>query len=500
MDPAYIMIYILIIFCCYISELIVFGVWYQINIKSNVSYFSFLKKMLAYYQYTLLHLPKLLEGKSSDSPDTSSLQWLYAVLMPIIFPSFMLLNSSWIYRIAVFALGLDALFEQLFGEGKIEATVHIDQWMRFLFDAEDRPERYESSKSKSISGTGENRPLTKEEIRVNRIFGFTAAGIGMVLLVIFILGSISNLKKGFQISPNRFIFFSDKKYDTVFLILLAVEIVLILCFLFGTPQDRAEAEAWAVKTMEQQTWKVANYLGFNKGIIIDPRLEEWEESIDRICKVLGIRHVAILSEHLCEKNMSGKIALSARSQEGIPTVIISTGEIDRQRTRYSSQMIYDMVRFLLGHELTHIRYKDYSIRKLALKEVGCLILTMVFFYLGIHLTLQLPEAMEKLAAACQTVLAIITMVPLRRFCDARYWRYVSEYRADRISASISGASDEAVTAMLLYAVEEEQADGRRKKPKKSQYHPKPQKRLKELKRKKKWSLSEYFRYAYKLIL
>lgn len=501
MDPAYIMMYVLIIFCCYISELIIFGVWYQIYSKSNVSYFSFLKKMLAYYRYTLLHLPQLLEGKSTDAPDTSSLQWLYAIFMPIIIPSIMLLNSSWIYRIIVFVLTLCVLFEKLFREGRTEAAVHIDQWVRFLFEAEDRPERYESSKSKAASETDGDRLLSKEEIRVNRIFGFMMAVIAIVLIIILILGSISNLKYGFAISPNPFILFSDRKYNTAFLILIAVEMMLVLCFLFGTPKDRAEAKEWAVKAMEQQTWKAANYLGLNKGIIIDPYLGEWEKSISRMCSVLGIRHAAILSEHLCEENMSGKIALSARSLEGIPTVIISIREIDRQRTKYSPQTVHDMVRFLLGHELTHIRYKDYNIRKLALKEAGCLILTMIILFFGIYLTLQMPESMENIAAACQIVLAVITMISFRTVGNDRYWRHVSEYRADRISASISGAADEAVTAMLtLYAAEEEQTDSRRKKRKKSQYHPKLQKRLKELERKKKWGFSEYFRYAFKLIL
>lgn len=500
MNISYIITYALIMLCCCISEIIIFGLWYQIHIKSNMSYFHFLKKMLAYYGYALTHLPQLLEGRNTDAPESSSLHWLFALLMPIILPSFMLLSTSWIIRIAIFVLAMYVLFEELFKEGKTEAAVQNDKWIRFLYEAEDHPERYASPKKQDSSETEGNRPLSKEEIRANRIFGFLLAVIGIVLLIVFALGSISNIKNGFRVSSNPFILFSDSTYNTVFLVLLAIAIIFIICFLLWTPQDRAEAKAQATKRLEQEKEKAANYLGLNKGIMIDSHLGEWEKSIIRMCGVLGIQQAAVISEHSCDADMRGRIALTTRSSEGIPTVVLSTREINRQRAKYPPQMIHDMIRFLLGHELTHIRYQDYNTRKLAFKEAGCFIATAIVFFFGIWTSMQLPESMGKLAVAGQVIIAVIAMISVRVFANDRYWRHVSEYRADRISAFISGATDQAITAMLKIYAEEEQVDSRQKKGRESRFHPKLKNRLKELKRKKKWGMSEYFRYAFKLIL
>lgn len=500
MNITYVVTYLVIMICFYICELIIFGLWYKIHNHSNVRYFRFLRMMLDYYCYVLTHLPDLLSGETTDAPESSSLQWLFALFMPIVLPSFMLISTNHFWRIAIFVLALYVVFGELFRERKTEASVQIDKWVRFLFDSTDRPEGYASSETKSVLEPEKNHPLSKEEIRTNRIFGFILAIIGIILLVVLVFGSISNLKHGFRISSNPFILFADEKYNTVFMVLLAIVVILILCFLFWTPQDRKEAKAHAAAAIEYETQKAANRLGISKGIIIDPQLGEWEKAIIRICSYLGIKRAAIISEDSCVENMSGKIALSAISKEGIPTVVLSIREINKQRTKYSPQLVHDMVRFLLGHELTHIRYKDYSRRKRALQEAGCLILAMILFYFGIRISIPLSTFMKNISIACQAVSIGIILITFRTFANDRYWRYVSEYRADRISAAISGANDEAVIAMLNVYSEEENSDIHKKPHKKSISHPKLKSRLKELSRKKKWGISEYFRYAFKLLL
>lgn len=498
MNTVYIMTYLLIMLCFYICELIIFGLWYKMHHHSNVGYFRFLKMMCNYYYYVLTHPSDLLLGKEIHSPESSSLQWLFALFVPIFLPSFMLTNTNWIFRLTLFVLALFVIFGDLFREGKTEASVQIDHWVRFLSDSPDFPEEFISSKDRHALEKERNHLLSKEEIRANRIWGFMLTIIGIILFVIFVLGSISNLKYGFHVLPDPFIIFADEKYNTIFFTLLAIAIIFILCFRFWMPQDRKEAKDQTLAIIKQKAQSAKNHLGLSKGIIIDPQLKEWESAIIRMCSCLGIKWVAIISENSCRENMSGKIALSAKSEEGIPTVVISTREINKQRTRYSSQIIYDMVRFLLGHELTHIRYKDYSRRKRALQEAGCLILAIIMFYFGIRISIQLSVSMKGISIVCEAVSTGIIIIVFRTFANDRYWRYVSEYRADRISAAISGANDEAVFAMLNIYSKEELAGSCQKIRKKSESHPGLESRLNELNRKKKWGISEYFRYVFKL--
>lgn len=499
MKISYIITYILIMLLGYLCEFIIFGLWYRIHMDSSTGYFRFLRKMAAYCRYTMTHLPRLLEERDTDAPEADTFQWLFLIFVPLILPSFMLLSASWLYRIVLFGIAMYVVFEKLFRDGKTEAAIQNGKWIRFLYEAEDRPEGYASSK-KQDSSREEKHPLSKEEIRITRIWTALLLPVAIALLVVLGLGLKSNAKHNYLAPWGSISLFYDPIYNAIFGVLLAIAVVMALGYLVLTPRDRAETKEQAAELYQRKKETAANYLGLNKEILIDDRLKAWESSILRMCQILKIRHAAVMSEVTCGIDMSGRIAFTTRSAEGIPTVVVSTQEIGKQRILHPPQVSYDMVRFLLGHELTHVRYRDYSERRRALKELGCWIGTFAVLITGFGMQQLLPESMETISYVCQAALLIIFVILYRTLLNDQYWRYVGEYRADRMSAAISGATDQAIAAMLKVYAEKEQTDGRQKKQKKSRFHPKLEKRLKELNRKQKWSIREYFRYAVQMIL
>lgn len=493
MGFTYIITFIIVLICCYMCEFLVFGVWYKLYHRSNIGYLEFVKKVVAYYVYVFTHITSLLwKGKYTDAPSSHSFRLARALVTPVLFTYVILLISNRICQIGLFVLLQIVVFGDFFTKEKTEILVQTDKWIRYLFDVKERPEGYFAPENQAASRTKDSRPLSRKEKRADRFFIISFLVIVFAIFVIVVLDLIFKITHGLLETSEAFAMFSKPEYETIFWILSAIGAVLMLCWMLGKPEDRKKAGAHVRKFTEQRKQKLANQLGINRGIMIDPYLKEWEKSILRMCRVLGIRQAAVVSEYSCNENMTGRLAVTGRTKEGIPMVILSVKEIDRMRLSYSPDMVHNMIRFLIGHELTHIRYKDGSRWKLVLQLAGGYLLVMVFLAAGVFAASFFAEMAAGISLVFLILLLAAGITLYRSVLNPRYWRHVCEYRADRIAAQISGADDKAIEAILRIYETEYRSTSRNHKKRSS--HPELQNRLKELQRKKKWNFCEYVRY------
>ena len=492
----YAITYFFIVVGCYVGEFLIFGFWYKLYSDSNIGYLKFMRKILGYYWTELLHLPDLLKGEwKTDAPSSSSMRCMFAVFIPIFIPSFMLISEDWRFRAVLYLICQIVVFGGMFSERKTEVSRQIDQWVRFLFNLRISPkETNNKNMQKDNIGIKGRISLSKQEIRRNRIFAVIIIVLGVLVFITGALGMISNIKNGFpNFTANPFAIFSVPIYNTVWTVLLVAVIIVLLCYILWTPADRKEAKDSLTKSIEKVRERIEKRLGLYEEIIIDPDLNSWEKAVKRMCNILNIRYVAVLSEAACAENVNGKIAFSVISKEGTPVVVISTRMVNRWMKTYSPKMVYDMVRFILGHELVHIRYKDYSSSNIALRSI---ISTGVFIWgaLGIVRLAKISEPLTYVGSAIVCIGIII--FTMRTFFTTRYWRHVSEYRADRIAYAISGASARAIETVLK--INDAKTEVKSIKRKKKGMHPEVSERLEELRRKKKWTVLEYFRYALRM--
>ncbi|MCD7763691.1 MAG: M48 family metalloprotease [Lachnospiraceae bacterium] len=342
-------------------------------------------------------------------------------------------------------------------------------------------------------------PLSKEELRKARL---KLIPLGVVILawgISLFAGIIADVKNGmFGKRSSPLMFFASETHNTVFYIFTAVLLVTMFIYLFSDKDFRKEEKERAVEYIDGKKRKARNILGFGKGIYMDSALAEWEDAVTRMCNVLDIRLVAVVSEAFVTDGFSGRIAMTGVDPDGVPIVVLSTRVIGKLRTKYSPQMVYDIVRFLIGHELTHVRYKDYSKKRSYAKAL--VVLTMVFVAIAACVVAisHLPDSMTFPGACLLLLLLLIAWLFQKNAMNDCYRNYVSEYRADRRSAEISGASRAAIEAALLLDTDRDDKVRTDRVGKKSKTHPDAEYRIKELQRGKKWGMSEYFRYAIRI--
>jgi len=403
----------------------------------------------------------------------------------------------------------------MFREEKTLTEIQINRWIRFLYSTEcrslfknekngdarkrkqkEKNDYYSNQSRKEEQSQSGETPLSKEELRKDRLklipVGIAALACGISLFV----GIATDVENGmFGKRKSPLVLFASETHNIVFGVLTAVLFVTIFIYLFSDKDFRNEEKERVVEYIDGKQRKARNILGFGKGIYMDSALAEWEDAVTRMCRVLDIRLVAVVSEACMTSGFSGRIAMTVADTDGVPTVVLSTRMIGKLRTKYSPQMVYDIVRFLIGHELTHVRYKDYNKRWSAVKTFAVFTIIFVAIALCIVVIPYLPDLMILPGICLLLFLLLIAWFFQKNVKNDCYRNYVSEYRADRRSAEISGASREAIEAALRLDVDRDDKVKTDRFGKKRNTHPDAEHRIKELQRGKKWGVSEYFRYA-----
>lgn len=526
--------YIILALCIYTIEVLVFGVWYSLYIKSTVRFQTFFRKMLRYYRYRIF---RLHGERSAREPESTSFLLIYALGIPPLVSMIALLSDSWLIRFVFIFAGISIVANSLFRDEKVLTKVRINGWIRFLYspecmaalsdsgknakaevckekrkttrkkmtDEEDGDKEKEARKQESFNnclskeeGAYQNQeaPLSKGERRKEFILTILLLLVIFALCALLIAGLVLKFGEVMSGSSTSFLkLFSEEKYNTATYILLAAFFILALIYLFNDKDFRRTEKEKAVEYFHEKKRKAVNALGFGAGIFIDPAFSEWEKTVIHICGTMNIRQVAVVSEAYVNGAFSGRIAMTAADPEGIPTIVLSTKEIRELRFQYSSKVVHDMVCFLLGHELTHVRYRDYNKKRTKLKMLAALLVYLGMSVVWMCVVALLPESMFSIGSILLIALLFLAIIFRRNVIDETYWNYVSEYRADRKSAEINETAIETVEELLKLKIDAEEEEGTTKYGKRKKTHPGATHRIRELRRGKNWGVSEYVRYA-----
>ncbi len=436
----------------YVCEYIAFGLWYRLYIKSNVRYHTFFKKMLRYYWYCLCHP---FDENQLKEPKSKSFLLYSSLAVPPIISLFVFVIDNWPVDIVFIFAGFSIVVSGLFREERVSTKDRISEWIRFL-NSPECISALRGVRKDEVSDEYKERdvPLSKEERRKDLIFLVPALVVAIALVTALIAGCVFEFRNGtFGSQRSLLKIFSSETYNKATYILLCILVVLVLVYQFSDKGFRKDEKKKIVGIFCKQKQRIRNALGLTTDIIVFPTLSEWEESIVSMCNALNICHVAVLSEtDMVGLSFSGKIAMAGVDSDGVPFVVLSTKRIDEFRRRFAPELVNGMVCFMIGHELVHVRYRDY---KPAWRDAKILAVEVAVLIIGIPVMYKFVCMMGTVSLLGEffqgffAVLMLFLIVVFWKLMRESYWNYVSEYRADRKSKYISGATDEAIENMLL---------------------------------------------------
>ena len=216
-------------------------------------------------------------------------------------------------------------------------------------------------------------------------------------------------------------------------------------------------------------------------------LKPWEQDCIKMCETLRIYGVFIE-----EETNETRIAYTNRLKSGKITVYFSSADIQKWKAKPD---YYDMVKFILAHELAHISAGDLVDKSERISAFACLLLCVTPFILGVY------WRVSSSALALLVAYTLFMKIAVVDTCtDERFWGQIKELRADRIGMLASGVSMET----FRNAVQEESNLGTANKVqqgKKAEIepdpHPSSETRIRELERHQNqpWKLVDYLRYA-----
>jgi len=280
------------------------------------------------------------------------------------------------------------------------------------------------------------------------------------------------------------------------LVFLAILLSILAFFKLADKDIRKADREKRLRKKEQRAIK--REWNQQDGIRITPALSEWEEDILCMCEELRIKKLLVVT-----LGMEKKYAISGKDETYGRAVVIGEEYMAQLERSLSASEQHDAVAFLLGHELTHIRYKDYAEKVSLLKRGAILCLSLLTFMLSLVLA-------EKLVSETTMLLLFLLLFPVflalgYLLNHERYWKQISELRADRIGMKVSRTSPDLLERLLKntdYGTDVPAEEGIVKKVW-NQYagidaHPSAELRINELKRNVPWGLGEYFRYFFVL--
>lgn len=226
-----------------------------------------------------------------------------------------------------------------------------------------------------------------------------------------------------------------------------------------------------------------------KGIQIYPDLSPWAQSITEMCRELHLETVSFQTDE--------RIGMNARAvigEDSTPAVIVGTELLDCLHRQLGTSAI-PAVRFILGHELAHIYFRDQK-DPLCKRATWLLVVSFPFAIGFAAISIRLDSKF----LATLTVLGVVIWggLVLSKLADMRFRGQIMELRADRIGLQVS-RTDPDTFRILIHFLEVMEEEGNPLYQYYKKYidvplHPSLQTRLKELERRKRWGISEYARY------
>lgn len=227
-------------------------------------------------------------------------------------------------------------------------------------------------------------------------------------------------------------------------------------------------------------------------------LLKYESIINSMCQKLKIKDVNIDIIHETTAN-----AYSKNNDADTPTILISTEMMNRLREIWLKDNDFDIdgvIGLILGHELVHVKYKDSIMigRRARIASsilLGGYILALVILYTAIihtwFLSFLFPILLIELF--CSNIVT-----------DRRFWGQISELRADKIGALISGTSFKTFESFWeLMGKQRHEEDATEKINQQNllykyykryieiEYHPTIKRRKEVVAKTRKWGLADY---------
>lgn len=506
---------ILIVVVFYLIEIGILYVLYKAVYKkkmvSNRSLFDFSKIFISYFVFMIYYkigrykkndelddfLQKNDELRMSMYIDIVGSIALFGIL-PFIIVTFM--HNEIMHKIAVLFIVAGVIYFMYEIKERMPVLLaRINQSQIFLY-------KFEKLKKYVVRKTKGNDTRIKDFSIFLRTYWQNIKSLGIVrgsvwffLLICSIVISVMTIReiivKGIgnflreQMNMKTVFFFSPR--------MLIFEVPFIIALLLF---DLLERRAKKREYEREEECTVSNTITNDnmnslEGVITDQELEPWRNEIIRMCNYVGIRGIICVADDIGEKKI-----ISIMQRNEIPAIIVNQDLLHDLEKCYD-QSFFEAVKLMIAHEIAHICYhdplpkhKEIRALKIYVFNIACFIGTgaVIFF---IHNTV-LNVIMSFVAMA----LLLENMIMI----DEKYWMQVMEFRADRIGMEISGTSVE--TFKLTLQITDSKERGVKistnliqriyDKYAEVHIHPRKERRLYEVIRKKGWHVTDYIRYFF----
>ncbi|MCM1237350.1 MAG: M48 family metalloprotease [Ruminococcus flavefaciens] len=306
------------------------------------------------------------------------------------------------------------------------------------------------------------------------------------------------------------VIYSDLKF--AFFSFAILGIILIICIIdkefrymfFGR---LIEIKKEVTGEIDNEEWADAKKL-VRKQIYVCHELNEYTEMIYDLCEMACVYEVNFIVD-----DSQNSIISSFEKNGQAPMIGIKTELINRLEIIEPSNVRNRILKFIIAHELIHVKYHD-SINKIwiwrfyGLLWIGGFALLWNYFVASVSLGI--------IHKTISMMLFLVWCLFASILISRSFWWQVIEFRADRLGIKISG---ESVQIFEIYAKYfPDGFFGKKDLSKRLQNyrkviisfffskttqndeigHPSNRRRIEELKRGKDWNLFEYFRYGYKM--
>lgn len=303
---------------------------------------------------------------------------------------------------------------------------------------------------------------------------------------------------------------SDIKF--VYFSFFLIAIILVFCFInkefrYMLLDALVRVRKEFTGEIKNEEWTRARKLVKDQ-IYVCHQLIKYKEMIINLCEKANVIEINFMM------NNSEKSIIASYEKDGQPPMIgIKAELINRIETIEPDNVRDKILRFIIAHELIHVKYHD-SINKIWMWRFYGLLWLGGFVFLWNYCVTSITLGI--IHNTVSAILLLVWCVFVSILISQSFWWQVLEFRADRLGLKISG---ESVLIFEIYAKYfPDGIFGKKSLLKRLQNykqliisflfaktaqndeieHPSNRRRIEELKRGKDWSLFEYFWYGYQM--
>lgn len=378
---------------------------------------------------------------------------IYAITCSLFLGVVLFFKPKYVILFSLFILAIEvSVFCDLCRKFSKSAIERLDDFILFLFHFRGML-RNENNKDINAS---------------TRIYNTVVTWIALVLSIVIVFSFLALLKK--HDIEWRNIFNIDYKHNPAMMVALLCIISAFMALLHYRDTKLGKKE-----------------------VTFDIKLASWENDIERICKKLHIKNVEIkVVDDIVKETVS-----SILEKYEVPQICIGGYFLNDLKNTYKSEIFYNIVLFILGHELSHISSQD-SLNRGRSKFVLFLFIGNILFFLALR---EINFALYNIINAQLFLIIFNLIMAAIIFCidsffyktwsDERYWKQVYELRADRIGIQISDVSVDIFKELMFYSQTRIETE--------DDFHPLYETRIREIEKYNsiKWGIKDQLRYTWK---